>query len=122
MGDLTFLHDAGSLLFLDGEPVPDLQILVFNDSGGGIFSTLEHAQVGADPGWTGAVERLFGTPQGADLSRLVAGYGHAYTRATGAEHLERLLAERPSGLTVIEIPGSREGLTNLHRKLRQPPE
>ena len=34
MGDLTFLHDAGGLLLGPGERVPDLHMIVVNDSGG----------------------------------------------------------------------------------------
>ena len=44
-----------------GEPRPDLAIVVVNNDGGGIFSTLEQAA------FPGPFERVFGTPHGARL-------------------------------------------------------
>ena len=43
IGDLTFLHDASGLALGPGEPRPDLCLVVVNNDGGGIFSTLEQA-------------------------------------------------------------------------------
>lgn len=110
LGDLTLLHDAGSLLFGPGEKVPDLQIVVFNDSGGGIFSTLEHGAVAENEDWAGAVERFFGTPQTADLERLVTAHHHAYRRADDVGTLRHALSEPIRGISVIEVRGTREGL------------
>ncbi len=76
LGDVTFLHDAGGLLLGHGEPVPDLRIVVLNDSGGAIFSLLEHGGAVEDSGAYGtAVERLFGTPHSVDIAALAAAYG-----------------------------------------------
>ncbi|MDN5616876.1 MAG: 2-succinyl-5-enolpyruvyl-6-hydroxy-3-cyclohexene-1-carboxylic-acid synthase [Kocuria sp.] len=111
LGDLTLLHDAGSLLFGPGEVVPDVQIIVFNDSGGGIFSTLEHGNVAKAEGWAGAVERFFGTPHDADVERLVTAHGHRYMRADDEDALFAALAAPVRGISVIEVRGTREGLT-----------
>ena len=62
LGDVAFLHDAPGLMLGPDEPRPDLCLVVVNNNGGGIFSTLEQAGL---PG--PAFERLFGTPHGADL-------------------------------------------------------
>ena len=43
LGDLTFLHDVGSLLLAPGEPRPRLQVIVGVDGGGSIFDGLEVA-------------------------------------------------------------------------------
>lgn len=112
LGDLTLLHDSGSLLIGPGETVPDLQIIVFNDAGGGIFSTLEHGNVARDEGWSGAVERFFGTPQMADLERLAAVHHHHYVRADDAEALRCALSSPIRGITLIEVRGTREGLAD----------
>ncbi|WP_238147962.1 2-succinyl-5-enolpyruvyl-6-hydroxy-3-cyclohexene-1-carboxylic-acid synthase [Rothia halotolerans] len=117
VGDLTFLHDVGSLLFGPGERIPRLQIVVFNDAGGGIFSTLEHGRVGEQEDWTSAVERFFGTPHEADIERLVTGYGHRYTRALDVARLRELLAEPAEGIRVIEVRGTRSMLGALHQEL-----
>jgi 2-succinyl-5-enolpyruvyl-6-hydroxy-3-cyclohexene-1-carboxylate synthase len=110
LGDLTLLHDAGSLLFGPGETVPDLQIIVFNDSGGGIFSTLEHGNIAKADGWAGAVERFFGTPHDADVERLVTAHGHRYMQADDEDALRAALATPIRGISVIEVRGTREGL------------
>lgn len=76
VGDLTFLHDAGGLLRGPHEPPVDLRIVVVNDDGGSIFATLEHGRI-ADRSEADAArfERVFGTPHGADIETLCAGYG-----------------------------------------------
>lgn len=108
LGDLTFLHDVGSLLLNPGEREPDLQVVVFNDAGGGLFSTLEHGAVAReDAEWAAAVERFFGTPQAADLELLVRGYGHPYRRAETTEQLREALAEPVRGISVVEVRGAR---------------
>jgi 2-succinyl-5-enolpyruvyl-6-hydroxy-3-cyclohexene-1-carboxylate synthase len=99
MGDLTFLHDAGGLLRGPLEAVPDLQIVVANDDGGSIFATLEHGA--AEHG--DVFERVFGTPHGADLGALCAGYGvrHQLVREPG--DLAVALAVPGPGLSVVEV-------------------
>ncbi len=51
IGDLAFLHDAAGLALGPSEPRPDLCLVVVNNDGGGIFSTLEQAA------FTGSFER-----------------------------------------------------------------
>jgi len=122
MGDLTFLHDVPGLLLGPAERRPDdLTIVVADDDGGGIFSLLEQG----DPRLARDFERVFGTPHGADLAALCAGYGVAFTE-TDPAGLERLLAEAsvshrdivPTGLRVVRVATSREGLREVHRDLR----
>ncbi len=111
VGDLTFLHDAGSLMLGSHERIPDVQVVVFNDSGGGIFSTLEHGKVAKDSAWEGAVERFFGTPQVADIGGLTEAYGHSFRRVTDLGELREALREPIEGITVIEVLGTRAGLS-----------
>ena len=117
MGDLTFLHDAGSLLLGPGEPEPDLQIVVVNDSGGGIFSTLEHGKVGEQASYASAVERLFGTPHRADLASLAAGYGIQHRLVKDADELDTVLSEPVIGRSMVEVRTDRSRLRSLHAEV-----
>ncbi|PZF85036.1 2-succinyl-5-enolpyruvyl-6-hydroxy-3-cyclohexene-1-carboxylic-acid synthase [Jiangella anatolica] len=114
VGDLTFLHDAGGLLIGPLEERPDLQIVVVNDDGGGIFALLEHG----DPAHAERFERVFGTPHGADLAALCAGYGVAHRRVTDPAALRSALAEPVTGRGVIEVPVARAALRDLHARIR----
>lgn len=111
VGDLTFLHDVNALLIGPHEPRPDLTVVVVNDDGGGIFSTLEpgEAERAAD------FERIFGTATGARLEDLARAYGIGYARAGSAAQLTTLVGERPSGLRIVEVPVDR----GRHRPLRE---
>jgi 2-succinyl-5-enolpyruvyl-6-hydroxy-3-cyclohexene-1-carboxylate synthase len=99
VGDLTLLHDAGSLLFGEGEARPRIQVIVGNDAGGTIFDSLEVAQVApAD-----AMRRVQSTPQPASFEALAAAYGWEYRRAGTHGELEQALVG-PTGPVLIEVP------------------
>ena len=111
LGDLTFLHDVNGLAIPPHErDRVRLQLVVANDDGGGIFATLEHAQ------HPEAFERVFGTPVGADIASLCAGYGISHSTVTLAE-LPDTLTEIPLGLSVVEVATSRANLARLHESL-----
>ncbi|MCC2309552.1 2-succinyl-5-enolpyruvyl-6-hydroxy-3-cyclohexene-1-carboxylic-acid synthase [Cellulomonas chengniuliangii] len=112
-GDLTFLHDVGGLLRGPFEPPVDLQIVVANDDGGSIFSTLEHGA----PEHADAFERVFGTPHGADLSALCAGYGVRHTRVSDVDGLAPALAAPGPGVSVVEVRVDRAGRRALMARL-----
>ena len=118
LGDLTFLHDAGGLLVGRGEEVPDVQFVVLNDNGGGIFGKLEHGAVAQDERYTGTVERFFGTPHQVSLPDLCAAYGVEYSRADTAIELAALFAAPLHGRRVIEVPIDRAGLREFHERIR----
>ncbi|UJH69513.1 2-succinyl-5-enolpyruvyl-6-hydroxy-3-cyclohexene-1-carboxylate synthase [Ornithinimicrobium sp. INDO-MA30-4] len=98
LGDLTFLHDINGLLIGPTETRPDLRIVVLNDDGGGIFSTLEYGAARDD-----SFQRLFATPTGAKLSALCAGYGARHQRVGTVADLTAALAQEAAGIRVIEI-------------------
>jgi 2-succinyl-5-enolpyruvyl-6-hydroxy-3-cyclohexene-1-carboxylate synthase len=88
MGDLTFLHDLTGLLVGEGEPAPDLTVVVPDNDGGGIFAQLEpggdrHAR---------DYRRVFGTPHGQDLVAVAEALGWAASRVTSADELPGALA------------------------------
>ncbi|WP_035750219.1 2-succinyl-5-enolpyruvyl-6-hydroxy-3-cyclohexene-1-carboxylic-acid synthase [Arthrobacter sp. 35W] len=118
LGDLTLLHDAGALLLGTGERGADVQLVVLNDGGGGIFSLLEHGALGAAAGYTDAVERLFGTPQSADFAALAQAYGWTHQRVQTVSGLSAALAAEVQGRSIIEVQTSRAGLRGLHERVR----
>ena len=71
MGDLTFLHDLTGLLLGEGEPVPDLTVVVPDNDGGGIFAQLEPGE----DRYARDYRRVFGTPHGRDLVAVARGPG-----------------------------------------------
>ncbi|GHS85610.1 hypothetical protein AGMMS50218_03600 [Actinomycetota bacterium] len=105
VGDLTFLHDVGGLLRGPAEPGVDLQVVVANDDGGAIFAGLEHGS----PEHAEVFERIFGTPHGADLAALCAGYGVRHVRVSGTEALAAALAAPGPGTSVVEVRVDRAG-------------
>lgn len=99
LGDLTFLHDVGGLLRGAGEAAADLQLVVANDDGGSVFTTLEHGE----PGRADVFERVFGTPHGVDVAALCAAYGVRHTRVVDTEGLLPALAAPGTGTSVVEV-------------------
>jgi 2-succinyl-5-enolpyruvyl-6-hydroxy-3-cyclohexene-1-carboxylate synthase len=65
LGDLSFLHDLTGLIHKE---VINLKIIVINNDGGGIFSTL--SQRGVD-----GFEDVFGTPHGLDIAAIATSMG-----------------------------------------------
>ncbi|WP_276878846.1 2-succinyl-5-enolpyruvyl-6-hydroxy-3-cyclohexene-1-carboxylic-acid synthase [Lawsonella clevelandensis] len=101
LGDLAALHDSGGLLVPTLENAPkNLTILVANDTGGGIFATLEQGA----PAYEAQFERLFGVPHTADFAALAAGWGVAYQQCTLAE-LPGVLTgyAEPAGVRLVEV-------------------
>lgn len=124
MGDLTFAHDLGGLNIGPLEPRPDnLLIVLTNDSGGGIFETLEPGaeslRTFADG--TSAFERVFGTPLDLDFAELCAGFGVEHKRATSVEELATAIDEHAeigsNGITVLEVKVSRRGRQEIEKRI-----
>ncbi len=104
MGDLTFLHGANGLLIGPIEPRPNLSIVVLNDDGGGIFHTLEQGS----PEYSGAFERVFGTPTRTSIESLCAAHGVKH-RLVQSSELEGYLSRTPVGIEVFEVQVTRAG-------------
>jgi len=102
VGDLTFLHDVGALLFGVGEVRPRIQVIVGNDNGGTIFDGLEVAQ-SAGPGY----DRVLLTPQVVDIPKLAEAYGWDYLRVETRGALDQAMTAslRP---VIVEVPLLRE--------------
>ncbi|MFE4078237.1 2-succinyl-5-enolpyruvyl-6-hydroxy-3-cyclohexene-1-carboxylic-acid synthase [Paenarthrobacter sp. YIM B13468] len=119
LGDVTFLHDAGGLLLGHGEPVPDLRIVVLNDSGGAIFSLLEHGAVEDSGAYGTAVERLFSTPHSVDIAALAAAYGVGHQAVSTTAELAEALKSPLKGRTIVEVRVDRAGLRKLHARIKE---
>jgi 2-succinyl-5-enolpyruvyl-6-hydroxy-3-cyclohexene-1-carboxylate synthase len=91
IGDLAFLHDVSAL----ANPTQDnLTIIVVDNDGGGIFSTL--GQRGSK-----GFETIFGTPHGIDISSVVRGFGISSQQISSAKELHIALQQIHRGLHVI---------------------
>jgi 2-succinyl-5-enolpyruvyl-6-hydroxy-3-cyclohexene-1-carboxylate synthase len=111
LGDLAFVHDAAGLMLGPAEPRPDLCLVVVNNDGGGIFSTLEQAA------FPESFERLFGTPHGTDLGQLARASGLPYVLLGKASGLADAL--RGDGLRMVEVRTDRAAGAELRRRLRE---
>ena len=113
VGDLAFLHDANGLVIGPTEPRPDLRIVVVNDNGGGIFSTLEQG----DSSHGDYFERVFGTPHNVDLAALCAATRTPYTLAESADALRAALVRTVAGIDVVEARVDRATHRDLQAEL-----
>lgn len=99
VGDLAFLHDAMSLGRGRREAEPDLQVVVIDDAGGAIFSTLEYPAVTAPP----VFNRYFTAPQAADVAALARALGARVSRPRSMSELRHVLAGPVRGLSVVHV-------------------
>ena len=113
MGDLTFLHDLTGLLLGEGEPAPDLTIVVPDNDGGGIFAQLEPGEERHARDY----RRVFGTPHGRDLVRVAQALGWAATCVESATELPGALAL--GGPRVVVVRTDQHAEARLARRLRE---
>ncbi|MBY0122863.1 2-succinyl-5-enolpyruvyl-6-hydroxy-3-cyclohexene-1-carboxylic-acid synthase [Bacillus sp. S/N-304-OC-R1] len=112
LGDLTFFHDLNGLIAAKQYGI-DINILLINNNGGGIFSFLPQASHPKN------FEKLFGTPLDLKFQYAVEMYGGKYDLITDWGHFSSVMnqnKERP-GLKVMEITTNRESNILEHREL-----
>ena len=112
LGDLTFYHDLNGLLASKLYNI-DINILLINNNGGGIFSFLPQAK---EPKH---FEKLFGTPLDLDFSHVVEMYNGKYDLIQDWEHFSEAFAKNQEigGLKVMEIRTTRDSNLKEHRDL-----
>jgi 2-succinyl-5-enolpyruvyl-6-hydroxy-3-cyclohexene-1-carboxylate synthase len=112
VGDLSFLYDLNALWAL---PATNLTIVVIDNNGGGIFSTLPQLKT-IDPE---VFERVIATPQNVDIPAIVTSLG------VSVVVVERLADLVPAckqsitdgGLRVVYLRTDRARNADLHRRL-----
>ena len=112
LGDLTFLHDLQGLLVGEGEPRPDLTLVVPDNDGGGIFAQLEPGQ----PRYEAGYRRVFGTPHGRDLVAVAEALGWPAERVSDPAGLADALAG--SGARVVVVRTDQRAEAELTVRLR----
>ncbi|GAB4080593.1 2-succinyl-5-enolpyruvyl-6-hydroxy-3-cyclohexene-1-carboxylic-acid synthase [Modestobacter muralis] len=113
MGDLTFLHDLTGLLTGSGEQRPDLTVVVPDNDGGGIFTTLEPGQ----PQHAASFRRVFGTPHGRDLVAVARALGWAATAVSDPAQLVEALGAGGPRVVVVRTDAAAEAA--LGTRLRE---
>jgi 2-succinyl-5-enolpyruvyl-6-hydroxy-3-cyclohexene-1-carboxylate synthase len=112
-GDLTLLHDIGSLIWSAGRGL-DCVIVIPNNDGGAIFSFLPQAELPE-------FEELFATPHGLDLAAICRAAGAGYARVERAGDLipEVERAREVGGVHVVEVPIDRARNVELHAAVHE---
>ena len=102
VGDLAFLHDVSALVWLRDRDL-DVQIVVIDNDGGGIFSFLPQATA-LD---SGDFERLYGTPHGYDLDAIASSFGLSASQVATADELRRELVDRTHRVVIARSDRNR---------------
>ncbi|MGA9227576.1 MAG: thiamine pyrophosphate-dependent enzyme, partial [Mesobacillus sp.] len=112
LGDLTFYHDLNGLMAAKMYNL-NINILLINNNGGGIFSFLPQAN---EPKH---FERLFGTPLDLDFSHVVEMYNGKFDVISDWDHFAEVFVQNQSisGLKVMEIQTMRDRNLTEHRDL-----
>lgn len=97
VGDLTAIYDRNGLLAPESEPRPRLDYVVIDNDGGGIFSSLEQGA----PEFATDFDRVFGTPHGADLRRLLDAPGIEMLAVDSVGGLRKLLGAEATGVRIV---------------------
>jgi len=110
MGDLAFLHDMTGLI---GVVAVNLRILVINNDGGGIFSTLPQDGVQG-------FEKIFGTPHGLDPAAIARSMGIKATTVDTIDQLRYEMSLPISGLSVVvaNVPSREKNASTLRELSR----
>ena len=112
-GDLTLLHDVGSLLW-SAKRGYDCVFVVPNNDGGAIFSFMPQRHLPE-------FDELFTTPHGLDLAAAcqAAGAGHILVERAGELVPAVDRARDARGVHVVEVPTNRARNLELHAAVRE---
>ncbi|PGY05477.1 2-succinyl-5-enolpyruvyl-6-hydroxy-3-cyclohexene-1-carboxylic-acid synthase [Bacillus sp. AFS031507] len=110
LGDLTFFHDLNGLIAAKLYNI-DINILLVNNNGGGIFSFLPQSEHPKN------FELLFGTPLDLEFEHSVKMFKGEFTKIEDWDHLgsEMMKATNQTGLKVYELRTNRDVNRDEHR-------
>ncbi|MCR9245117.1 MAG: thiamine pyrophosphate-binding protein [bacterium] len=110
LGDLAFLHDAGTLGLL-AQSGAAVRVVCVNNDGGGIFHFLPIAA------HESIFQPWFTAPHGLDPVAIARGFGVTARRIESFDELARALAVPPSAPEVLEVRTTRDANQALHAEL-----
>ncbi|MBT2726499.1 2-succinyl-5-enolpyruvyl-6-hydroxy-3-cyclohexene-1-carboxylic-acid synthase [Bacillus sp. ISL-75] len=110
LGDLTFFHDLNGLIAAKLYNI-NINIIVINNNGGGIFSFLPQSEHSKN------FELLFGTPLDLEFEHAVKMFKGEFTKIEDWDHLgsEMMKATNQTGLKVYELRTIRDVNRDEHR-------
>jgi 2-succinyl-5-enolpyruvyl-6-hydroxy-3-cyclohexene-1-carboxylate synthase len=108
LGDLALFHDLGGLAV--ARDLPDLRLVVIDNSGGGIFHFLPQAEAMAEAEF----EALLGTPAGLDPEAAASMFGLTVVVPESPAELDEALTGEAR---MIVVRTDRERNLELHREL-----
>ena len=91
IGDLGFLHDVSALSNMENV---NLLIIVIDNNGGGIFSTLPQRGVNG-------FEKIFGTPHNLDIAKIATSYGISSTVIKSSSDLRHEISHHSNGIRIV---------------------
>jgi 2-succinyl-5-enolpyruvyl-6-hydroxy-3-cyclohexene-1-carboxylate synthase len=105
LGDLSFLHDLTGLIH---QEEINLKIIVIDNNGGGIFSTLPHRGVSG-------FETIFGTPHHLDIKKIAESFGLSTASVKNQSELQAELKKPVKGLSllVVNVPDRESNADHL---------
>lgn len=109
VGDQAFLHDLGSLAVVANHP--NLEIVVINNSGSGIFEFLPISQAGE------SFEKYFVAPQQTNIQAAAAAFGVEASRCASIDELTQLLDAPWRGPRIAEIVVDRAHNVYIHKQI-----
>lgn len=109
VGDQAFLHDLGSLAVAASRP--NLDIVVINNNGSGIFEFLPISEAGE------SFKKFFLAPQQTDILKAAAAFGIQARRCTSNEELEQFLGSPQQGPRITEIMVDRPHNVYIHKQI-----
>ena len=109
IGDLSLFHDLNGL-WAGRRHSLDLNIVLVNNAGGGIFHYLAQAK------HAGVFEEWFGTPSGIDFADAARTYGADYVLAEDWREFRGALGGSGDGVCIVEIRTDRARNHALHQE------
>ncbi|WP_312469824.1 2-succinyl-5-enolpyruvyl-6-hydroxy-3-cyclohexene-1-carboxylic-acid synthase [Neobacillus sp.] len=114
LGDLTFFHDLNGLIAAKLYNI-DINIILVNNNGGGIFSFLPQSEHPKN------FELLFGTPLDIEFEHAVRMFTGKFTKIKDWDHLDKEMKNtiENTGINVFEVVTKRDSNRDQHREFWQ---